>query len=97
MYRIKNKTEQNRNDDEKYSQTGIQVTVTIHTNHDSVRASVIMLSSNVSSSSWQSPVITVKQGSEITLLPFSLHFFCALASPYMLYNRTEHSQGFSIC
>ena len=86
MYRIKNKTEQNRNDDEKYSQTGILVTVTIHTNHDSVRASVIMLSSNVSSSSWQSPVIAVKQGSEITLLPLILPTLlsCSSLSLYAL-------------
>ena len=26
-----------------------------------------------------------------------LHFFRALAASYVLYNRTEHSQGFSIC
>ena len=28
---------------------------------------------------------------------FSLHFFRALAASCMLYNRTEHGQGFSIC
>ena len=28
---------------------------------------------------------------------FSLHFFRALATSFVLYNRTEHSQGFSIC
>ena len=28
---------------------------------------------------------------------FSLHFFRALAASCVLYNRTEHSQGFSIC
>ena len=28
---------------------------------------------------------------------FSLHFFHALAASCVLYNRTEHSQGFSIC
>ena len=28
---------------------------------------------------------------------FSLHFFRALAASFVLYNRTEHSQGFSIC
>ena len=38
---FKNKTEQNRND-EKYNQTGLAVK--IHTNHDGVRANVIMLS-----------------------------------------------------
>ena len=49
---FKNKTEQNR-DDENYSQTGI--TVKIHTNHDGV-----MLRSNAASSSWRSPVIALK-------------------------------------
>ena len=38
--RVKKKTEQNRNG-EKYSQTGI--TFKIHTNHDGVRATAIML------------------------------------------------------
>ena len=28
---------------------------------------------------------------------FSLHFFRALAASCVLYNRTEHIQGFSIC
>ena len=28
---------------------------------------------------------------------FSLHFFRALAASCVLYNRKEHSQGFSIC
>ena len=28
---------------------------------------------------------------------FSLHFSRALAASYVLYNKTEHSQGFSIC
>ena len=28
---------------------------------------------------------------------FSLHFFRALAASCVLYNRTEHSQGFSTC
>ena len=28
---------------------------------------------------------------------FSLHFFRALAASFVLYNRTEHSQGFSNC
>ena len=28
---------------------------------------------------------------------FSLHFLSALAASCVLYNRTEHSQGFSIC
>ena len=60
---FKNKTEQNRNDD-KYNQTGI--TVKIHTNHDCVRANTIMLRSIAARSSWQSPVIPVKQASETT-------------------------------
>ena len=64
-FEFKNKTEQNRND-KKYSQSGI--TIIIHTNHDGVRATAIMLS-----------------------------FFRALAASCVLYNRTEHSQGFSIC
>ena len=46
-FEFKNKTEQNRND-KKYSQSGI--TVIIHTNHDGVRATAIMLRSNVASS-----------------------------------------------
>ena len=25
---------------------------------------------------------------------FSLHFFCALAAPFVFYNRTEHTQAF---
>ena len=56
----KNKTEQNRNDD-KYNQTGL--TVEIHTNHDGVRATAIMLRSIAASLSWRSPVIEVKQAS----------------------------------
>ena len=45
-FEFKNKTEQNRND-KKYSQSGI--TVKIHTNHDGVRATAIMLRSNLAS------------------------------------------------
>ena len=48
----------------KYSQSGM--TVKIHTNHDSVRATVIMLRSNAASSSRRSPVMVVKQASEMT-------------------------------
>ena len=55
---LKNKTEQNMND-EKYSQTGI--TVIIHANHDSLRATTIMLWSVTSSSLRWSTVITVRQ------------------------------------
>ena len=60
---IKNKTEQNRNN-EKYNQTGI--TVKIHTNHAGVRATVIMLKSIAASSPWRSSVIAVKQASGTT-------------------------------
>ena len=51
---LKSKTEQNRND-EKYSKTGI--TVTIHTNNDSVRATAILLRFIAARLSWRSPVI----------------------------------------
>ena len=57
---VKNKTEQNMND-EKYNQTGL--TVKIHTNHDGVRATAIMLRSITASSSWRSSVIAVEQAS----------------------------------
>ena len=60
---IKNKTEQNRND-EKYNQTGI--TVEIHTNHAGVRATAITLRSIASSLSWRSSVFAVKQASGTT-------------------------------
>ena len=53
---IKNKTEQNRND-EKYNQTSI--TVKIHTHHAGVRATAITLR-------WRSSVIAVKQASGTT-------------------------------
>ena len=58
---LKNKTEQNRND-EIYNQTG--VTVKIHTNYDGVRATAIMLRSIAASSPWWSPVIVVKRASD---------------------------------
>ena len=64
---FKNKKEQNR-DDEKYSQTGI--TVKIHTNHDGVRANIIMLKSIAARSSWRSPVIAVKQAQKLHRPPF---------------------------
>ena len=54
---FKNKTEQNRNY-EKYYQTGIAVK--IHTNHDGVRATAIMLRSIAASSLWRSSVIAMK-------------------------------------
>ena len=62
-FNVKNKTEQNRND-EKYNQTGI--IVKIHTNHDGVWANMTMLKFVAARSSWRSPVITVKQPSETT-------------------------------
>ena len=46
-FEFKNKTEQNRND-KKYSQTGI--TAKIHTNHDGISTTAIMLRSNLASS-----------------------------------------------
>ena len=64
MYKVsrskkkKQKTEQNRHD-ENYSQTSIIGET--HTNHDGV-----MLRSNAASSLWRSPVITVKKASVIT-------------------------------
>ena len=60
---LKKKVEQNKND-EKYSQTGM--TVQIYTNNDSVRMTVIMLRSILTSSSSQSLVISVEIASEIT-------------------------------
>ena len=54
---FKNKTEQNKNY-EKYNQTGIAVK--IHTNHDGVRATAIMLRSIAASSLWRSSVIAMK-------------------------------------
>ena len=58
---LKNKTKRNC---EKYSQTGI--TVKIHTNKAGARAKAIMLRSIAARPSRQSPVIAVKQASEIT-------------------------------
>ena len=60
---FKNKTEQNTHN-EKYNQTNI--TVKIHRNHDGVSATAIMLKSIAAGSPWRSPVIAVKQVSEIT-------------------------------
>ena len=54
---FKKKTEQRRND-KRYNRTGI--TVKIHTNHDGVRANMIMLKSIAGRSSWRSPVFEVK-------------------------------------
>ena len=63
FFGVQKKTEENKND-KKYSQTGI--IVKIHTNHDGVRATAIMLRSIPASLSSQSLVITVKIASEIT-------------------------------
>ena len=38
-----------------------------------------------------------KWSSETYVSCFSLHLFRALAASCVLYNRVEHSQGFSIC
>ena len=54
---FKKNTEQRRND-KKYNRTGI--TVIIHSNHDGVRANMIMLKSIAGRSSWRSPVFEVK-------------------------------------
>ena len=35
--------------------------------------------------------------SAIYKFSFPLHYICALAASCVLYNRTEHSQGFFIC
>ena len=59
--------EHNRND-EKHSQTGI--IVTIHTNHDCVRATSIMQGSIAASSSSRSSDIAVKKASELHRPPF---------------------------
>ena len=57
------KTKEKRPNYDKYSQTGI--TVKINTNHDGVKATAIMLRS-IAPGSLRSPVIAVKQASEIT-------------------------------
>ena len=62
QFRAKNKTEQNRND-EKYSKTGI--TVKIHTNNDSVRATAILLRFIAARLSWRSPVIAHRSGGSL--------------------------------
>ena len=58
------KTKEKRPNYDKYSQTGI--TVKINTNHDGVRATAIMLRSIAPGLSLRSPVIAMKQASEIT-------------------------------
>ena len=73
----KTQAEQNRND-EKYSLTGIAVK--IHTNHDGVRATAIMLRSIAAISSSRSLVIAVKIASEITLAFLRMNKELALVS-----------------
>ena len=63
QFLFKNKTEKNRND-EKYRQNDIAIK--IQNNHNGVRATAIMLRSITATSSWRSPVLVVKQASEIT-------------------------------
>ena len=63
---------------EKYSQTGI--TVKMHTNHDGVRATAIMLRSIAASSSSPSPVIAQKKVSEITSTALRVNKELALIS-----------------
>ena len=58
------KTKEKRPNYGKYSQTGI--TVEINTNHDGFRTTALMLRSIAAGLSLRSPVIAVKQASEIT-------------------------------
>ena len=62
VYCIKFRVQKQNRNDEKYNQTGI--TVRIHTNHDGVRATAIMVRSIAASLSWPSSVIAVKQATE---------------------------------
>ena len=86
---------------EKYSQTGI--TVKMHTNHDGVRATAIMLRSIAASSSSRSPVIAQKKVSEITstalrvnkelaLIPFPMRWVEGHISHSRLVLRRCHPQ-----
>ena len=52
----------------------------------------IKLVSTIESNAWG-----IQEVGRNTRLRLSLHFFRALAASCVLYNRTEHSQGFSIC
>ena len=80
---FKNKKEQNRNDEE-YSQTG--VTVQIHTNHDSVRVTAIMLKSILpalqqnGTQSWLLYLLTKTQDKNSTLPASRISFCKALIS-----------------
>ena len=52
----------------------LQFTIfSIHTNHDGLRAIAIMLRSIAASLSWRSPIIAVKQASDITLAPLRVN------------------------
>ena len=77
---------------EKYSQTGI--TVKMHTNHDGVRATAIMLRSIAASSSSRSPVIALKKASEITSTALRVNKELALISFPMLWveGHISHSR-----
>ena len=56
----------NKNQISQHSGTGTSIAVKINTNHNSIKATVIMLGSTAVSSSWRSPVIAIKQASEVT-------------------------------
>ena len=97
---FKNKTEQNTHN-EKYNQTNI--TVKIHRNHDGVSATAIMLKSIAAGSPWRSPVIAVKQVSEITsewtsesilwyFIGHTSRFFMALSSR-VIFSAVVHSKN----
>ena len=67
---LKNKTDQDRND-ENYNQTGIAVK--IHTNRDNDRTITIMLRFTAASSSWGSPVVALKQASQVASAAFRVN------------------------
>ena len=80
---------------EKYSQTGI--TVKMHTNHDGVRATVIMLRSIAASSSSRSPVIARKKVSEITSTALRVNKELALISFPMRWVEGHMHQSQQAC
>ena len=67
---FKNKTDQDRNDG-NYNQTGIAVK--IHTNRDNDRTITIMLRFITASSSWGSPVVALKQASQVASATFRVN------------------------
>ena len=81
---FKNKTEQNRNDG-KYNQTGI--TVKIHTNHNGVKANMIMLKSIAACSSWRSLVIT-------TVIPVILSDLHVLVNSAVVHSKNTRLTQF---